>query len=288
MRRRQGKAARGKASSTLYIAPPVQRAVKLLRHIAEGDPVVNLSETAKKLSINRTTLLRLLHTLEVEGVVESRHGEAGYQIGISFVALAARVVFSQDLLRIAVPVVAKLAETVGMSAHLGVLDGTDVLYLLRRTPSVPLASTIRIGSRLPAHATTMGRIILAHMDPADVDELFGKKPLARFTEHTPTTLAELHALLKRERSDGISWSDGYFESGIGSVAVAILDFAGDPVGALNISGPLNAFRDKARRRQMESELRSAGVEISRRLGWVEPLSGKAEFNRTRSASRRSA
>src|SRR5262249_3443565 len=116
---RQRKTARGEGAATSYIAPPVQRAVRLLRHIAAGDPVTSMSETAKTLKINRTTLLRLLYTLESEGFVERRNDEAGYQVGPSLVAPAARIVFSQDLIRVSVPIVARLAEKVGMSAHLG-------------------------------------------------------------------------------------------------------------------------------------------------------------------------
>ena len=63
----------------------------------------------------------------------------------------------------------QLAETLQLSAHLGVLDGTDVLYLVRRTPNTPLASNVRVGSRLPAHATTMGRMLLAFMPPVEIE-----------------------------------------------------------------------------------------------------------------------
>ena len=69
------------AGQNAYIAPPVQRAVRLIRHVAEGNPVLNMSETAKALKINRTTLLRLLHTLEAEGFVERRPSGEGYQVG---------------------------------------------------------------------------------------------------------------------------------------------------------------------------------------------------------------
>ena len=92
------------SASGAYIAPPVQRAVRLIRHVAEGNPVLNMSETAKALKINRTTLLRLLHTLEVEGFVERRPSGAGYQVGLSFLELGARALFSQDLVQVAVPV----------------------------------------------------------------------------------------------------------------------------------------------------------------------------------------
>ena len=175
-----------------------------------------MSETAKNLKINRTTLLRLLHTLEVEGIVERRPNDAGFQVGLTFLELSARALFSQDLVQVAVPVLTRVAGALQLSAHLGVLDGTDVLYLVRRTPNTPLASNIRVGSRLPAHATTMGRMLLAFMTPVDIETLFSGKQLHRFSEHTPTTIAELRAKAEKDRRDGVAWSEAHFERGIGS------------------------------------------------------------------------
>jgi DNA-binding IclR family transcriptional regulator len=251
-----------------YIAPPVQRAVRLLRHIAEGNPILNMSDTAKVLKINRTTLLRLLYTLEVEGFIERRPSGAGYQPGLAFLGVAARTLFSQELVQTAMPVLTRLAESVQLSAHLGVLDGTDVLYLVRRTPNTPLASNIRIGSRLPAHATTMGRILLAFMTPTEIDALFAGKKLERFSDFTATTLRQLHQTAVQDREAKIAWSEGYFERDIASAAVPVFDFAGAVVGAVNVSGPLRAFGDKKRRQAIGDQLMKAGEEISQRLGWI--------------------
>src|SRR3989440_9609787 len=165
------------SSGSRYLAPPVQRAVRLIRHVAEGNPVLNMSETAKVLKINRTTLLRLLHTLEVEGFVERRPDGAGYQVGLALLEVGARALFSQDLVQVAMPVLTRLAETLQLSSHLGVLDGTDVLYLVRRTPNTPPASNIRAGSPLPAHATTLGRMLLAHMTPLESEALHAGRGL---------------------------------------------------------------------------------------------------------------
>jgi DNA-binding IclR family transcriptional regulator len=250
-----------------YIAPPVQRAVRLIRHVAEGNPVLNMSETANALKINRTTLLRLLHTLEVEGFLE-RRPSGGFQVGLTFLELSARALFSQDLVQVAVPVLTRLAETLQLSAHLGVLDGTDVLYLVRRTPNTPLASNIRVGSRLPAHATTMGRMLLAFMTPVEIETLYAGKQLQRFSPHTPTTLAAVQAKAERDQREGIAWSEAHFERGIGSAAVPVFDFAGIPLGAINVSGPVAAFVEEERRTVISDELRNAGAEISRRLGFV--------------------
>ncbi len=251
-----------------YIAPPVQRAVRLIRHVAEGNPVLNMSETAKALKINRTTLLRLLHTLEAEGFVERRPSGEGYQVGLSFLEVGARALFSQDLVQVAVPILTRLAEELQLSAHLGILDGTDVLYLVRRTPNTPLASNIRVGSRLPAHATTMGRIILAFMPSVEIERLFSGKELQRVTEHTATTLQALSLKIERDRIAGMAWSEAHFERGIGSAAVPVFDFAGTPVGAINVSGPVSTFMAADRRTVISKELRASGAEISRRLGWI--------------------
>ena len=269
----KSKKKRGSRSNP-YIAPPVQRAVRLIRHVAEGNPVLNMSETAKALKINRTTLLRLLHTLEAEGFVERRPNGAGFQVGLSLLEVGARALFSQDLVQVAVPVLTELAETLQLSSHLGVLDGTDVLYLVRRTPNTPLASNIRVGSRLPAHATTMGRMLLAFLPPLEVERLYAGKELQRFSEHTSTTLAALRAKAEKDRSAGIAWSEAHFERGIGSAAVPVFDFAGAPVGAINVSGPVAAFAQEERRAVIGTRLRMAGTEISRRLGWVGEDRGK--------------
>src|SRR5438876_12120024 len=96
------KAKRKRASAPgLYISPPVQSAVRLIRHVAEGNTVLNMSETAKTLKINRTTLIRLLHTLEVEGFLERRANGAGFQVGLALLEVGARALFSQDLVQAA-------------------------------------------------------------------------------------------------------------------------------------------------------------------------------------------
>ena len=88
----------------LYTSPPVQRAARLLRHIAEGDRVLNMSRTARELGINRTTLLRLLHTLEAERFIELRPEGQAWRIGVGLIGLTAQAFFSEDLVQISVPV----------------------------------------------------------------------------------------------------------------------------------------------------------------------------------------
>lgn len=252
-----------------YLSPPVQRAARLLRHIGEGDAVTNMADTARRLGINRTTLLRLLRTLEAERFIERRAGgEPGWRIGTGLIGLAAQAFYSEDLVQVAVPVLTRLAEALGLSAHLGMLDGTEVVYVVRRVPNMAFASNIRVGSRLPAHAANMGRIILAHMPEDVVRRLFVNAPLTPVTPHTPTTTAALLERLSADRAAGLAWSDGHFEAGIGSVAAAVLDATGAPVAALNVSGARDAFAGEGRRIEIGRAVATAARDVSARLGWT--------------------
>lgn len=280
----------GERGDGTYLSPPVQRAARLLRHIAEGDSVANMSRTARDLGINRTTLLRLLHTLEAERFIEPRPEGLGWRIGVGLIGLTAQAFFSEDLVQTSVPVLARLAETLSLSAHLGVLDGLEIVYLVRRVPNHSFASNIRIGSRLPAHAANMGRIILAHLAPERVDRMYAGAVLKAVTPHTAVTPAQLHAQLDIDRASGLAWSDGNYEAGISSVAAAILDATNTPVAALNVSGHPADFAGGARRLQIGNSVEAAAFEISQRLGWRGVVTPPADLKpvRARSAAARAA
>ena len=175
--------------------PPVVRAIKVLRYIAAGKSVANQAQAARALGINRTTLLRLLHTLEVEGLIEAVPGGTDYVLGGGIVELARGKLGSLDVAQVAAPVLAELAARLGLSCHLGVLDGREVVYVARHAPNVPLVSNVQVGTRLPAHASTIGRAILAHMPWADVEARFRGRPLHAVTAKTATTLAALERQL---------------------------------------------------------------------------------------------
>jgi DNA-binding IclR family transcriptional regulator len=270
-------------SDERYISPPVQRAALLLRHIAEGDTVANMSRTARELGINRTTLIRLLHTLEAERFIEPRPEGQGWRIGVGLIGLTAQAFFSEDLVQIAVPLLTRLAESLNLSAHLGVLDGQEIVYLVRRVPNHAFASNIRNGSRLPAHAANMGRIILANLPPERVDRLYAGAMLKAVTPHTAVTLAQLHAQLDSDRKAGLAWSDGNYEADISSVAAAIFDATDTPIAALNVSGQSANFTGAARRNQIAAHVRAAADDISQRLGWHGPKSISNEIEKTPAA-----
>ena len=124
-----------------YLSPPVQRAVRLLRHIVEGDPVTNLSRTARELGINRTTLLRLLHTLQAERFIEPRPEGQGWRIGVGLIGLAAQAFFRKTWSRPRCRCSRGSPNTLRLSAHLGVLDGLEIVFSSAAPPTIRSPAT---------------------------------------------------------------------------------------------------------------------------------------------------
>ncbi|MAW88319.1 MAG: IclR family transcriptional regulator [Phyllobacteriaceae bacterium] len=252
-----------------YSVPPVERAFRVLRYIADGNPCANLSRAAKETGVNRTTLLRLLHTLEQEAMIEKAETGQGYILGTGLINLAASALYSRDIVQVAHPELRRLVRELGLSAHLGIMDRREITYLLRETPNLHLVSNVRVGSRLPAHATTIGRIILAHRDFAEVEALFAASEMTAATEKTATTLAALAEQLNTDRRIGIAWSVSNFEAGIGSAAAAVFDSQGKAVGAINVTGPDHEFAESAGRRdEIARALTAAAQRISHQLGHI--------------------
>lgn len=268
-------------SEELYASPPVQRVARLLRRIAEGDAVTNMARTARELGINRTTLLRLLHALEAERFIEPRGEQNGWRIGVGLITLTAQAFFSDDLVQTAVPVLTRLAESLTLSAHLGVLDGREVVYLLRRVPNHAFASNIRVGSRLPAHAANMGRIILAYLPAERVERLYTGVDLRAVTPQTAITPLQLRTQLDADRETGLAWSDGNYEAGISSVAAPVFDAANAPIAAINVTGQSTQFEGDERRAQIGTAVEDAAREISMRLGWHATQNGNGRTDEER-------
>lgn len=258
------------ASSSTYSVPPVERALKLLRYIGDGKRARNLSTVSRELGINRTTLIRLIHTLLDHRMIEEIGDEGGYRLGSGLVSLGAQAIQGRDIVQVCQPLLRRLCQETGMSAHLGVLDRRDIIYLGRETPNSHLVSNVRTGSRLPAHASSIGRAILAELAEDHLHQLFSGETLERATEKTPASVAAIIDQARADRALGYAWSQGNFESGIGSCAAVVFDHTGQPVGGINVSGPESRFSDKDETetlRLRESVMRAAR-DASAELGYV--------------------
>ena len=147
-------------------------------------------------------------------------------------------------------------------------EGHEIVYLARETPVSHLASTVREGTRLPAHATTIGRILLAELPAEEVRALYADHPLEAFTSKTRTSLDALLEQLANDRSRGMAWSVANFEAEIGSAAAPVYDHRGEAVAAINVTGHSSIFAGGSPQLgPIETALRAAAQDISEALGY---------------------
>ncbi|GAQ52458.1 IclR family transcriptional regulator [Streptomyces acidiscabies] len=213
----------------------VDKAISLLTAFGDrGSSGVGVSELARRAQLSKSTAFRLLGTLERNGVVERvgtdyRLGERLHQLGRSVYAPDHEHV--HDLL---LPHLTDLYELTRHTSHLAVLHGTDVVYLAKLYGHRPAPVPSRVGGRLPAHATAVGKVMLAY--DAEAAARATVTPLHRFTTRTITDPTALCAELDRVRRTGIAYDDEESRPGLSCVAAPVLDRAGRLVAALSIAG----------------------------------------------------
>jgi DNA-binding IclR family transcriptional regulator len=201
-------------------------------------------------------------------MIESIPDEGGYRLGTGLVTLAAEALHGRGVAQVAQPFLAELVRELNLSAHLGILEGREIVYLARVTPNSHLASNVREGTRLPAHATTIGRILLADLAPEELRGRYTGVRLDAYSEKTRTSLAALEMQLAEDRALGIAWSMANFEPEIGSAAALIRDHREQAAGAVNVTGHASIFEPgNPRMVVIERALKKAAQGISEALGY---------------------
>ncbi|HSE69682.1 MAG TPA: IclR family transcriptional regulator [Nocardioidaceae bacterium] len=224
--------------------PAASRALRVLRFLATQPDPVTLDRLATAVGIPRSSAYHLLATMIEEGFVTHLAEEHRYGLGVAAYEVGSGYARQVPLQRIARRYLAGLVDRVGQSAHLAVLHGRDVLYVLEeRAPGKPSLVT-DVGVRLPAHLTASGRAILAALPAAQVRALYPDRS-AFVDRHGvgPASPSALRALLVETRQRGYASEDGEVTPGFASVAAAVLDHTGHPVAGIAVTYPSGELAD---------------------------------------------
>ncbi|WP_031517884.1 IclR family transcriptional regulator domain-containing protein [Streptomyces sp. NRRL F-5123] len=242
------------------------RGLAVLGCLGEVPGGMALAAVARSTGLPRATARRSLLTLEQLGYVASDKGL--FTPLPRVLDLGYRLLSGLSLGEIAAPHLAALVEQVHESASVAVLDGTDIRYVGRVASHRIMSVTITLGTRFPAHATSMGRVLLAGLPPADRARWLSGADLERLTRFTLTDRDRLAAVLDRTADDGYALVDQELEEGLRSVAVPVRDREGSVVAAANVS--LHAGRTSAEeaRTNILPALREAAARIGADLAMV--------------------
>ncbi len=213
--------------------PAADNTLRILRYLAGRPAPVAASAIARELELPRSTVYHLLTTLAAHGFVLHLREDRRWGLGTSAFELAGGYARQQPLARLGRPLVAGLSDLLGESAHLAVMSGGDVLYIVEeRAPRRPALVT-DVGVRLPAHLTASGRAMLAALPREQVRALYPSA--SAFPDRTglgPRTPGELRELLRTVRVRGYATEDSEVAEGLRSVGAVVRDHAGWPVAAV--------------------------------------------------------
>ena len=251
------------------MVPAARQVLALLDALARQPGPVPAAVLVRDLGLPRSTVYHLLGELTAVGLAVHLPEERRYGLGPAALELGTAYLRQEPLARLARPVLARLVDRVGQSAHLAVLHGREVLYVVEeRAPGRPPLVT-DVGVRLPAQLTASGRAILAGLPAAQVRALF-PDPGAFVDRHGagPRSLSALRRVLVEVRRTGWATEDGEVTPGFASVAAAARDHTGRPVAglALTFQTPPDTDADRADRERLARAALTAAAELTRRLG----------------------
>ena len=243
--------------------PAADQTLRILSFLARQRGPVAARTIAEHLGIPRSTVYHLLAATAEHGFVVHLSGERRWGLGTAAFELAGGFARQQPLARIGRPRVATLADRAGESAHLAVMSGRDVLYIVEeRAPRRP-ALVSDVGVRLPAHLTATGRAMLAALPHEQVRALYpDAAAFADLTGRGPRTPSQLRDVLRTARAAGWATEDGEVTLGLRSVGSVVRDHTGWPAAAVAITWEEERPRDT---RELAELAREAASDLERRL-----------------------
>jgi IclR family pca regulon transcriptional regulator len=240
----------------------LERGLAVLRAFTANRPALTISEVAERTGLTRATARRVLLTLAGLGYVEPSRRE--FVLTRSVLDLVKPFAAEEDPWDFAKPYLESLTERTGESASIAILDGTEILYVARSQTRRLMTLAVTVGSRLPAHATSKGRVLLAFMPEAELEAYFARTAIARYTDRTVVDQSELRQILSDVHRQGWAVVDQQLEEGLSSVAAPLIDPNGRVAAALSVC----AHAGRVDSATLRSDFLPLVVENARRISAV--------------------
>jgi DNA-binding IclR family transcriptional regulator len=218
--------------------PAAENTLRILKLLASKRGPMAASTIATALGLPRSSVYHLLGVMEANGFVLHLHEEQRYGLGISAFELSSAYARQEPLSRLGRPLLAALVDVVGESAHLAVLHGRDVLYIVEERAKNRPSLVTDVGVRLPSHLTASGRAILAALPKSQVRALYPDAAAFSVRHETESPITKYSALsshLNQVRQRGYATEHGEVTPGFGSIAAAVTDHVGWPTAAVAVT-----------------------------------------------------
>lgn len=250
-----------------YIVPGLVRGLRVLEILGESGEGHSMSELAELMEVNRSSVFRIVHTLEESGYIRKTNDGKNYTLDAKVMDLGFNYLSSLDLISAARPFLTKLRDDVGIACHLVVLQDKDIIYVDQCQAHGSFVSKVQIGTRWPAYATVIGQMLLSDLPEEKVREIF--KDYEDWASYTGKTPESLEALLERlesiRGSDSIiSW--GYFHASMATCAAPVFRRdTGRMAAVISVSCPIGRYTKEEFYGEVRAKVVEAASKLSRQL-----------------------
>jgi len=240
------------------------RGLEVMRGFSREKRHMSIAQLSHKTGIPRASVRRCLYTLAQLGYVASEDGR-NYALRPKVLGLGHAYLSSTPLVVTAQPFLDRVSDAVNESCSLATLDGEDILYLARSVTSRIISVTLNVGSRLPAHCTSIGHVLLANLPPRELGEWLAKADLKAFTERTVTSKEKLREQLAQVREADYAIADRLMELAVRSIAVPVRNAAGTVVAGINVIVEAGRVSLRDMRSMYLPHLQAAAAELGAQL-----------------------
>jgi IclR family transcriptional regulator, KDG regulon repressor len=255
-----------------YRVPAIDRTVIILEILSESPNGISLAQLARQTKIPKSTLFRILYTLQKYSIVSEDRERKVFSLGMKLLDWGNAALDKIDLKSIAHPHLVTLAYETKESFYLTVMDNNEIIIIDRvDTPEV-WGIVARLGTRSPFHCTATGQVITAGMHEEDLDRLIKVKGLKKYTPKTITSATALRKKLKKVREEGFAVCEREYKDDLIAIAVPIYEHSGRVIASLMTAIQANqAKNNKKIIDYLVKVLQREGMNISRKLGYHKDL-----------------
>ncbi|AIP45182.1 MULTISPECIES: IclR family transcriptional regulator [Burkholderia] len=252
-----------------YVVPGLERGLRILAEFSPREPVLGAPELSKRLGIPRTTVFRLLQTLESLGFLERADKDRNYRLGVAVLRLGFEYLSSLELTDLGLPVIESLRDATGFTAHIVIRDGRDVVFVAKAQNAGNAFGSVRVnvGTRLPAHATTHGHVLMGDLSLAQLRALYPERALERVTKATPETVDALFNVIRDDARRGYGIGNSAFERDISVVTAPVRNEASRIVAVVTVTVPRPEIDAALVAEGLVEKVVRAAAELSRRLNY---------------------
>ena len=243
----------------------VMRTISILEALSEVEGT-NLENLSKVTELPKATLLRFLSTLISQGYVY-RDGADMYHLTLKMFSVGSRSLNHIDLINTAKPFAKQLCQDLGETVHMGILEDSYAVYVLKEESSYTLRMYSRVGKVIPLYCTAIGKIFLSEMSDDELEEYFRTNPLKPFTPKSIRTHHALREELERTRQRGWAIDDEEHEENVFCIGAPVRDYTGKTIAAMSVSWPVFRFNSETFQETVD-RIKTVTAELSKVLGYI--------------------